>query len=319
MSVSHLKKKLACSLVITVRNDAEALQRLLDALDQQTVTPHETIITVADSDDATLSVAESWQPNWRVKVLSVGTATRSEGRNRGLELARSEILVTTDAGCVPEPHWLEHLIQPFTHPQVKLISGMTLGELHTPWEEAQIPYVLVAPDKIGAHPLPATRNWAVRKSAWESVGPFRADLQWAEDYEWARRAAASGVYSTFAREAIVRWKPRATGLAFFTMIHLLTLGDTQAQTWRFGHFTMWARYAFFFATLLFFWSFLPFRTAFVALLIIWFLYAGAKAWKFSFQSWQAYVWIPYLQFLADSGVLTGTARGIVQKVMQRGK
>jgi len=52
-------------------------------------------------------------------------------RNRGVEVARGEILAFTDDDCVPEPGWLRAMAERFaSDPTIGLVGGKTLS--HAP-------------------------------------------------------------------------------------------------------------------------------------------------------------------------------------------
>lgn len=291
------------SLIVTVKNDAETLRQLQHDVEQQTLQPHEVILSVASSSDSTLSVAQAWAKDSKiVQVLEVGSANRSVGRNRAVAESTSELLVFTDAGCRFESSWLSEISSPFSQSGVELVSGLTIGAPENDWEAAQVPFTLVLPQDIAENPLPATRNMAVRRETFDRVGGFREDLTWgAEDFEWSRRAVTIGVKPVFAKDAIVHWRPRTTHLGFWKMLHSLTLGDVQADTWRWGHASMVGRYGFFGGVGL---ISLPISSLF------WASYICLKAHHTSKKAKTKWLETVQAQVLADTAVLSGVLRGV---------
>jgi GT2 family glycosyltransferase len=233
------------ALIITIKNDADTLVSLRQDIEAQTIVPDEVILTVADSSDGTLPEAQAWARTVAyVQVIVLGLGNRSQGRNVGVQASSADIFVFTDAGCRFGSDWFQLMIAPFEDKNVELVSGLAIGAPENDWEAAQVPYALVLPQDVIEHPLPATRAMAVRRFTFEKVGPFREDLPGAaEDFEWSRRAVALGIQPHLVRAAVVRWRPRQTRKQFWKMLYNLTLGDTQAGTWRRGHGTMLARYA----------------------------------------------------------------------------
>lgn len=306
------KKELGCSVVITVKNDAEALERTLRALLRQTRQPEEILLTVADSQDNTLAVAQTFAQEQRfIQVVCLGSATRSQGRNLGVEASTQDCIVFTDAGCVPDKNWLAELLAPFEKAETVLVAGLTKVDNTSSFAEAQGAFVLVPPEKIGNHPLPATRNMAVRKNLFLQHSGFRADLNFAEDYELARRLQTAGIRSVFAPKAIVAWEARSSLAAYFSMILHLTQGDIQAGTWRRGHATMWLRYlgllalgvtAVALTTSLLAAAFLT-STLYLAYLVF-------KLTRFQFSRLASYFWAILLQVLTDMAVLLGSLQGL---------
>jgi glycosyltransferase involved in cell wall biosynthesis len=302
-------KKSAVSLVVTVKNDAAALRELLSAIEKQTKLPDEAIIVVAGSDDGTLAAARSWRPkNLKALILDRPRANRSAGRNLGVERSAGEMIVFTDAGCRPEVDWLEQLLAPLSDPEVNLVSGFTDGDGRNSFEEAQVPFVLVPLGKIPPHPLPATRNMAIRRKVFQQWGGFRADLNYAEDFEFSRRLEKEGIRSEFAPQAKVYWRPRRSLGAFFMMIARLTAGDVKAGILRPGLGTMWARYA---AMLVLLWAF-GWAGA-----LIYLGYLITKSQIFNLPSRGARLWAIPLQAACDLAVLAGSLLGLASRIIPR--
>ena len=297
-------RKNAVSLVVTVRNDAAALGQLLTALEKQTQLPDEVIMVVASSVDRTLEVARFWKPKGiAVKVLDRPDANRAIGRNAGVEQAAGEIIVFTDAGCRPEEDWLVKITAPLSNPKVDLVSGYTAGEWHNPFEEAQVPFVLVPLAKILPHPLPATRNMAIRRSVFRKFGGFRSNLNYAEDFEFSRRLAREGIVAEFVSDAVVYWWPRADIGSFFAMIVRLTAGDLQAGIVRSGLLSMWARYLLL--------GILVWAFSWAGLLIyLGYLITKAESLRLSRK---AQCWALLLQAVCDLAVLGGSLLGLASR------
>lgn len=296
------------SLICTVKDDADGLEVLLESVANQTLQPDEVVIGLAESGPKTHQVLKNWKPKLPLKVIDVGDANRSQGRNKAVEASKGEILAFTDAGCRPSKIWLENLIQPFSSIETKLVSGLTLGEARSAWESVQVPFVLVAQKDHTSSPLPATRNMAMRRGTWLTVGGFAPHLTTAEDYEWSRRAARMGIESVFAQDAIVYWRPRPTVTGFWSMIFHLTRGDMQAKTWRFGHVSMLGRYVVF-LTLLLIWAPLG--------IFAWVSYLLSKSLHTSDAHKTPFLYTLMAQILADTAVTLGILRGIWDNLIRK--
>jgi hypothetical protein len=46
-------------------------------------------------------------------------------KNQGFDATRAEVIVFADSDCWPDPGWLEHLLAPFSEPDVLVVSGRT--------------------------------------------------------------------------------------------------------------------------------------------------------------------------------------------------
>lgn len=336
MPVNQIKRRSIepVTVVITVKNDAVALGELLNLLNKQSRLPDEVVITVAgafaedeetsnknrdrqasstSSDNATLVIAKSWRPRRGGKqVIPVGQVTRGQGRNLGVAAARHDLIVFTDAGCYPEPNWLDNLLEPFSKSQTtKLVSGFTWVDTRSAWQEAQGRMVLVPLEEIDQHPLPATRNMALRRSVFIKAKGFKPQLNYAEDYELAKRLQQLAVKSEFAPNAKVIWQGRTNLGSYYGMIFYLTRGDILAGTWRFGHFSMWLRYLAFIVTIYLVIQFMTEPVSIIFIILIYIAYLLIKTQKYSFSNRLSYIWSPLLQLVTDMAVLGGTATGLL--------
>ncbi len=303
--------RFSSALIVTVRNDAEALKNLQKDVENQSAPFQEICLAIADSTDSTLAVAENWaKKNSSVRVLRVGQANRAEARNQAVLATKSTILVFTDAGCRFGENWHEHMITPLLQKKTKLVSGVTLGSPENPWEAAQIPFVLVLPQDLQPDQLPATRAMAVWRKSFLEIGLFRSDVaKAAEDYEWSRRSQKLGVRSWLAKKAVVIWRPRATPSSFWRMMYGHAFGDMQAQAWRIGHLTLLLRYLIFIAMSI--WS-LPFGA------VLWSLYILVKSFRLSERAYTSFPQTVAAQVLSDTAVLSGIILGFCTTLLSTG-
>ena len=100
------------SIVVAARNEEENLPVLLDAISKQTY-PRENfeVIVIDDhSTDRTREVAES---NNMVRVLSLSESETSKKKaiEKAVHAAKGELIVATDADCIPPETWLSTLAQ----------------------------------------------------------------------------------------------------------------------------------------------------------------------------------------------------------------
>ncbi len=100
------------SVIIPARNEEENISSLLQALDQQTY-PRELfeVIVVDDhSEDATAIIVQQF-PNVRLLQLKENdiNSYKKKAIENGIAVATGELIVTTDADCLPTKDWLEIL------------------------------------------------------------------------------------------------------------------------------------------------------------------------------------------------------------------
>lgn len=88
----------SCSVIIPVRNEANNLPRLLESLNKQSIVPQEIIVVDDDSEDNTVSIAQSYGAKVvKVKDSPVSWVGKSAGCYAGAKIAQSETLFFVDA------------------------------------------------------------------------------------------------------------------------------------------------------------------------------------------------------------------------------
>lgn len=101
------------SVVVAARNEEATIGRLLDALEKQSLSPELFEVIIADdhsTDDTRAVVLRSALP---VRLLTsaadAGASSKKKAIETGVLAAAGELIVTTDADCVPGPHWLRSI------------------------------------------------------------------------------------------------------------------------------------------------------------------------------------------------------------------
>src|SRR5262245_46807239 len=93
------------SIVVPVYNDAGSLATLLSSLDEQDYDPDRFECVIVDNgSDEPLTVCH--RRKYEVRVLREPLAGSYAARNCGLREARGDILIFTDADCMPRSDWL---------------------------------------------------------------------------------------------------------------------------------------------------------------------------------------------------------------------
>jgi glycosyltransferase involved in cell wall biosynthesis len=198
------------SLVITTLNEGETIDELLEAIDSQIRLPDEVVVVDGGSSDRTLDLLRQWGDSrpW-VRVESAPGANIATGRNLGIRTAAGPIVAVTDAGCVPEPEWLQQLEAGFSDPGVELVMGFYKPDPRSRFEAMLS--CLNLPDAQEVDPekfMPSSRSVAFLKSTWSKAGGYPEWLEIGEDMYFNFRLLQVGVRRTFAPEAVVRWRLR---------------------------------------------------------------------------------------------------------------
>jgi glycosyltransferase involved in cell wall biosynthesis len=109
------------SIIVPAYNAAQTIQDCLNTLFQQSVERdcYEIIVVDDGSTDATPDIVTSYSS---VRLIRQANAGPAVARNRGAQEARGEILLFTDADCVPAHDWIERMIAPFQRSDVKIVG-----------------------------------------------------------------------------------------------------------------------------------------------------------------------------------------------------
>lgn len=187
----HMFDKL--SVVIPTRNEAPRIGRFLTSL------PDSVELVVVDaSSDTTVEVIRALRPhNTRVISSSAGIA---EARQIGVQAARGEWLLFSDADVRFDPGYFGNLA-PYL--RCDAFYGPKLGTGTHPVYDALFNGGQRACNVLGV-PAASGSNMGLRRTVFDAVGGFRADLPVNEDTELLLRVARRGHHVAYAAELAVR-------------------------------------------------------------------------------------------------------------------
>lgn len=198
------------TIIIPTYNDEEHLQHLFLSLDNlEFDEPYEVIVIDDCSTDSTSDLCHEWTKKWHPYEFRYYRLDQNCGpgcaRNKGLELARSDIVAFTDSDCRVHPLWLKNLIAGLNIEQkivgaggrVKAVSNSTIFARHALFHR-----VLEPPEKL--HYL-VTCNCCFLKKALLEVGGFPEDIRnpGGEDIASCILLWKKGFRFSFQKDAIV--------------------------------------------------------------------------------------------------------------------
>ncbi len=194
------------SVIIPAYNAENTLGLTLDALERQTV-PREMyeIIVVDDgSGDRTAAIAAEHG----ARVIRQENQGPAVARNVGVEAARGEIVLFTDADCAPREDWIEKMVAPFADPDVVGTKGAYLTR-QTAWmarfvqQEYEDRYDRMA--RFERIDFIDTYSAAYRRDIFLANGGFDPIFATAsvEDQEFSFRLAQKGYKMVFVPDARV--------------------------------------------------------------------------------------------------------------------
>ncbi len=315
------------SIIVTVLNEAHTIEQLLKAIVKQTQLPAQLIIIDGGSSDKTISKIkklltpqskfETNQITWlqaHLIVKKLPHSNRAQARNFAIKIATQQLIAITDAGCIPQPTWLEHLYQTQLRSQASIVGGYFYGLPQTAFEQAVVAYTLPMPDQVDPRTfVPAARSVLVTKKIWKKLGGFDENLEYNEDFPFFYKARTQQIPIAFAKKALVGWIPRSTLTDFAKMIFRFAQGDVEAGIVRPRVQLLFSRYLLVLGAVVWLCLIrdislsqlmlpLAFWLSFYLLWSIW------KNYKYVPNGWW---WLPILQLTADGAVMIGSVVGLV--------
>ncbi|HMA34544.1 MAG TPA: glycosyltransferase [Chloroflexia bacterium] len=239
---------LRTSLIMTVRDEAGSIDRVLASLRAQSQPPDEVVIVDGGSRDGTVEriAAAAAAAPWPLRLLVRPGANISQGRNAAIAAAHYPLIAVTDAGVSLPDGWLAALLAPFAGPDaaaIDVVSGFFAPDPQTVFERALGATVLpVVEDIDPARFLPSSRSVAFRKTAWQAAGGYPEWLDYSEDLVFDLALQRQGSRFVFAPRAVVLFRPRGSLRAFYRQYYLYARGDGKADLWRRRHAIRYATY-----------------------------------------------------------------------------
>ena len=314
---TNMDGKAKASLVCTVLNEEEYIEKLIDSVASQSMLPDEFIIVDGQSKDFTQKLIKSKISQYSKKLnikLLVKKGNRSIGRNEGIRIATNKIILITDSGCILEKNWVKNIIKPFENKSVDIVAGYYRGKFQNIFQKSLIPYVLVMPDKINPKIfLPATRSMALRKKVWEKIKGFDEKLSHNEDFAFANKVKNADFNIKFEKKAIVYWLPRKNLFQAIRMFFRFSFGDIESGILRTSVVFLFLRYILGIYLLML----IPIIKSRVLNSFILISFLGYITWSIFknyryVKNFKAFFYLPLLQFTSDFAVLSGTTIGFIK-------
>ncbi|MFO7768713.1 MAG: glycosyltransferase [bacterium] len=226
------------SVVVAARDEASRIPALMDALLGQDYPEdrYEVVLVDDRSADGTAEAVREGAAGSRVPVRVIrveespgGWKGKSWALHRGVEEARGEVVLTTDADCLPPPGWITRMAGRFAgEPDLEMLAGpvdyLDAGSWSWPRSLLRTEFVtlsIVAAGAIGeGKPLVASgQNLAYRKRLYGEIGGAEtaAGIESGDDVFLLFQAhrADAGIGYLLHPEASVRTEPPEGPGAFY--------------------------------------------------------------------------------------------------------
>ena len=216
------------TVITTVYNEESSIDRLIEALLDQTKQPSEIVIVDAGSQDRTQDIIQSYDDPY-IKLVIEEDCNISEGRNIAIEKSSNNYIVTTDAGCIPEEDWYENIVSEFED-GAKFVAGMWRPDHQNIFEKVQGRIVANTSDpeefKQGNRGASA-KSSGFTKEVWEDVEGYPEDLYTGEDSKFCSKVLREGYNMAVAENAYVNWHMRPDWTSYFKQFYKYGEGDAK--------------------------------------------------------------------------------------------
>ena len=203
------------SVIIPVYNAHEDIQVCLAALSCQTYPRNLTEIIVVDNGSDDSEVIENVTNYYDNVIYTLETKIGSyAARNRGIAIARGEIIAFTDADCIPYHDWLEKGIENLqAQPNIALLAGniQLFFQKSQPQTAIELyEYIIGFPQKqhLEQEHYGVTANLFTRKQIIKQIGLFDEQLKSCGDMEWGQKVYHSGYQQIYAENVMVKHPAR---------------------------------------------------------------------------------------------------------------
>lgn len=229
----------AFSVIVPVYEQWSLVPTLLDALGRQTFREvagdesFELILVDNGSRDRVVPALPAW-----ARVFDCEVPGSYAARNLGIDAARRDWLVFTDADCRPAPDWLQRIAGVLAAQEDEEV--LVAGAIRMTAQDDRVlnPYQIydlvkgIPQDWYVSRGYATTANLCVPRRAFERVGSFDASRFSGGDAEFCQRALAFGYRLAYAPEAVVEHPARDSWQALETKARRVKGGQLAAGSLR---------------------------------------------------------------------------------------
>ena len=219
------------SVIVPVWNDTGRLTLCLGALEGQTYPDDLFEVIVVNNDPAgefsveSAKIAQVVRLNPHARLAHERKPGSYSARNKGLDLARGEIIAFTDADCIPAPDWIEKGVAHLAarEGECAVVAGrIKIFPRSTARPNAVEQYeVLVAHAQrefVRKYNFGATANLFAFKQVFARAGFFLEEVKSGGDLEWGRRITGYGYKLEYSEDTCVYHPARASFAQLYTKI-----------------------------------------------------------------------------------------------------
>ena len=207
-------------MVITTLNEGKRIRNTLETLLQQTV---ECNIIVVDSCSTDSTEEEVRSINSPRIIFEKKRSSRGKGRNIGVDMASSNIVLFTDGDATPSKNWVEEMSNCLK--TFDLVVGKTLQKgpkKYSKFKRVELVYK-------GFEITAPSMNMGIRRDVFLKVGGFDDRMVTAEDIDLNLRILMSDNTGTLCEKCVVTHNSRENLVSFLRQAYWNGYGRAQLK------------------------------------------------------------------------------------------
>ncbi|PKP35441.1 MAG: glycosyl transferase [Bacteroidetes bacterium HGW-Bacteroidetes-17] len=207
------------SIIIPFYGKSELqLLKCLNALNNQSYSKSKIEILVIDNNEIPI-LKEKLKSNNEVIILHENKFGSYAARNKGIEIAKGEVLAFTDSDCLPDSDWLKNAV---TVLQTRNLTSAVAGNIIFTYQKLNQPNLFEFYDStihlrqefyVINYGFAVTANFVVPKHIFVECGNFNTTFYSGGDREWGERATKNGYKLFFEKDVIVFHPARSTAFS----------------------------------------------------------------------------------------------------------
>lgn len=231
------------SIIIPTLNEEKYLPNLLYSIKKQKFREDfEIIVADGKSEDKTVKIAKKFG----CKIVDGGKSP-AEGRNKGAEVAKGDLLLFLDADCILPDEFFIKTLNEFEKRNLDIVTFFLIPQTENKFKRFlfnifyNLPILLS--EKIIAH---GSQAILTKKEIFQKVGGFDKNIKFAEDHSFVRKAKKFGkfgiLHSTSVFSSLRRFEKEGWIKLFLKYllaeIYMILFGDIKKDIfkYKFGHF-----------------------------------------------------------------------------------
>lgn len=230
--IAATESSAGASVVVCACNEVDNLRKLLPALLTQHYPQFEVLVVNDRSTDDTLSFLRSEaEKAEQLKIVTIGETpdhinSKKYGITLGIKAAKYDIILLTDADCIPESeHWVKAMVAPFNNNETKIVLGYSqyitkkgLLNLMIRFETLYTAIQYLSFALAGRPYMGVGRNLAYRKSFFldkKGFSGYQKVMGGDDDLFVNKNATSQNTAITIGKKSMVYSAPKVSWKAYF--------------------------------------------------------------------------------------------------------